>query len=52
MLPGPDYYNDQRHIGRWAEKRVKELGLDMPPQVSEMIQAARESEIPELMKEP
>lgn len=25
MSPGPDYYKDPRNIGRWAEKRFKEL---------------------------
>ena len=51
MFSGPDYYKDPRNIGRWAEKRVKELGLDMPPQAQEMIQAARGGEMPEPLKE-
>ncbi len=51
MLPSPDYYKDPRNIGRWAEKRFKEFGLDMPPQIQEGIQAAREGELPKSLKE-
>ena len=49
--PGPDYYKDPRNIGRWTEKRFKELGMDMPDQIQEQIQAARDGELPESMKE-
>jgi len=49
--PGPDYYKDPRNIGRWTEKRVEELGLDMPSQIQEQIQAAREGELPDSLKE-
>ena len=48
---GPDYYRDPRNIGRWTEKRFKELGLDMPAQIQKQIQAAREGELPESLKE-
>jgi putative FmdB family regulatory protein len=48
---GPDYYNDPRNIGRWAEKRFKEMGLEMPSHVDEMIHAAREGEMPESVKD-
>ncbi len=51
MLPGPDYYKDPRNIGRWTEKRFKELGLDMPSQIQQGIQAAREGELPKSLKE-
>ena len=47
----PDYYKDPRNIGRWTEKRFTELGLDMPDQIKEQIQAAREGELPESVKE-
>jgi putative FmdB family regulatory protein len=50
-FPGLDYYKDPRNIGRWAEKRIKELGLEMPSKVEEMIQAAREGELPEPVKD-
>ena len=48
---GPDYYKDPRNIGRWTEKRFKDLGLDMPSQIQEQIQSAREGELPESVKE-
>ncbi len=48
---GPDYYKDPRNIGRWAEKRFREMGEEMPSQVEEMIQAAREGEMPESVKD-
>ena len=47
----PDYYKDPRNIGRRSEKRFTELGLDMPDQIKEQIQAAREGELPETVKE-
>ena len=48
---GPDYYNDPRNIGRWTEKRFSEMGVEVPSQVEEMIQAAREGEMPGPVKE-
>lgn len=57
--PGPDYYKDPRNIGRWAEHRLKEVGMDMRSEeyrntfseVREMIDAAREGEMPESLKD-
>ena len=49
--PSPDYYKDPRNIGRWAEKRFDELGVEMPHQAQEMIQAAREGELPGPLKD-
>jgi len=49
--PGPDYYKDPRNIGRWVEKKFKEFGVEMPSQVKDMIQAAREGELPGPVKE-
>ncbi len=51
MFSSPDYYKDPRNIGRRTEKRFKELDLDMPPQIREEIQAAREGELPKSLKE-
>ena len=51
MSPGPDYCKDPRNIGRWAEKKFSEMGLDIPPEIQQKIQAAREGEIPESLKE-
>ena len=41
-----DYYKDPRNIGRWTEKRLGELGVDMPSEAREMIDAAREGTMP------
>jgi len=48
---GPDYYKDPRNIGRWTEKKFREMGVEMPSQVGEMIQAAREGELPGPVKD-
>lgn len=58
-MGGPDYYKDPRNIGRWAEDRLKGLGMDMRSEeywntfseVREMIDAAREGEMPEPIKD-
>ena len=47
----PDYYKDPRNIGRWTEKKMKKLGVEMPSSVSQTIQAAREGELPSPVKE-
>ena len=49
--PGKNYYKDPRNIGRWAEKKFKDMGLDLPDNVKEQIQAAREGELPGEVKE-
>lgn len=51
MHNSPDFYKDPRNIGRWAEKRFSEMGMDMPDSLKEKIQAAREGELPESMKD-
>ena len=40
-------YNDKKQV----EKRFKELGVDMPAQIQEQIQAARDGDLPESVKE-
>ena len=47
----PDYYKDPRNIGRWAEKRFKDMGMEMPGEIQEKIQAAREGVLPEPLKD-
>ena len=55
----PGYYQDPRNIGRWTEKRLKELGMDMNSEeykntfaeVRETIAAAREGELPQTIKD-
>lgn len=60
MFPtNPDYYKDPRNIGRSTEKRLKALGVDMESEeykdtftgVRETIAAARESELPQPLKD-
>ena len=51
MFSSPDYYKDPRNIGRWTEKRFKEMGLEMPTKIKGEIQAAREGELPASLKE-
>lgn len=50
MSPSLDYYKDPRNIGRWTEKRLEELGMEMPAQVKEMIGKAREGEVSDLLE--
>ncbi len=50
-FPSLDYYKDPRNIGRWAEKRLSELGIEMPSKAREMMEAAREGELPEPLKD-
>ena len=48
---GDDYYKDPRNIGRWTEKKFQQMGLDMPAEIKEEIDAAREGELPKSLKE-
>jgi putative FmdB family regulatory protein len=41
-----DDYKDPRQIGRWAERKFEEYGMEMPEQAREMIDAARDGEFP------
>ena len=44
--PGSGYYNDPRNIGRWAEKRFEQMGMEIPAPLREEIDAAREGTLP------
>ncbi|OGO53267.1 MAG: hypothetical protein A2148_09065 [Chloroflexi bacterium RBG_16_68_14] len=44
-------YKDPRQIGRWTERKFKEYGMDLPKQAREMIDAAREGELPSPVSE-
>ena len=48
---GPDAYKDPRQIGRWAEQRFDELGVEIPAEARQMIDAAREGELPDPVKD-
>jgi putative FmdB family regulatory protein len=39
-------YKDPRQIGRWAERKFDEYGVEMPDKARQMIDAAREGELP------
>lgn len=51
MHPGEDYYKDPRNIGRWVEKKFQQMGEELPSQIKEEIQAAREGVLPEPLKD-
>jgi putative FmdB family regulatory protein len=44
-------YKDPRQIGRWVERRFSEQGLEVPDETRKMIDAAREGEFPEPLKD-
>ena len=48
---GVDAYKDPRQIGRWVEKRFDEMGMELPSEARTMIDAAREGEFPEPVKD-
>lgn len=51
LVPPADYYADPRNVGRWTQKRLGELGMEVPPEVQQSIDAAREGEPPSSLKE-
>jgi putative FmdB family regulatory protein len=48
---GPDAYKDPRQIGRWVEQRFEQMGMELPQEARKMIDAAREGEFPEPVKD-
>jgi putative FmdB family regulatory protein len=51
MPRGAEDYKDPRQIGRWVEKKFDEYGMDLPGEAREMIDAAREGELPDVVKD-
>lgn len=51
MRPGEDYYKDPRNIGRWTEKKFREMGQELPSHIEEQIQAARDGVLPASLKD-
>jgi signal recognition particle subunit SEC65 len=47
----PEDYKDPRQIGRWVERKFQEYGMDVPEPARKMIDAAREGELPEPLKD-
>jgi putative FmdB family regulatory protein len=48
---GVDDYKDPRQIGRWTEKKFEDYGMELPGEAREMIDAAREGELPDAVKD-
>jgi len=44
-------YKDPRQIGRWVERKFDQFGMEVPKEAREMIDAAREGEFPEPVKD-
>jgi len=44
-------YKDPRQIGRWVERKFGEQGLEIPDETRKMIDAAREGEFPDPLKD-
>ena len=44
-------YKDPRQIGRWTERKFKEYGVEMPREAREMIDAARDGEFPDPVRD-
>jgi putative FmdB family regulatory protein len=51
MHASEEYYKDPRNIGRWVEKKFQDMGQELPSQIQERIQAAREGVLPEPLKD-
>ena len=48
---GVEDYKDPRQIGRWVENQFESYGMDLPDQAREMIDAARDGELPDSVKD-
>ena len=44
-------YSDPRQIGRWVEDKFDQYGMDLPGEAREMIDAARDGELPDAVKD-
>ncbi len=47
----PNYYSDPRNIGRWTEDKFENMGMELPSQIRDMIDGAREGEMPGAVKD-
>jgi hypothetical protein len=41
------FYKDDRNVGLWAQKRMKQLGVDLGPSFGETIEKARSGKLPD-----
>ena len=46
-----DAYRDPRQIGRWVEERFESYGMELPEETREMIDAARDGDLPDAVKD-
>ncbi len=44
-------YRDPRQIGRWVEQKFDEYGMDVPDEARQMIDAARDGDLPDAVKD-
>jgi putative FmdB family regulatory protein len=51
MPQRPEDYRDPRQIGRWVEKKFDDYGMELPDEARTMIDAAREGELPDAVKD-
>ena len=42
---GEEFYRDSRHVGVWAKKRMRELGVDLGPKIDEIVEKGRTGKI-------
>ena len=47
IQPGTEFYKDPRNIGRWTEKKFQDIGMEVPKEIKEEINAAREGKLPD-----
>jgi putative FmdB family regulatory protein len=41
------FYKDDRNVGLWAKKRMKQLGVDLGPSFDETVEKARSGKLPD-----
>ncbi len=46
-----EFYKDPRNIGRLTEKRFEQMGMELPADIKQTIDAAREGELPQPLKD-
>ena len=48
---GTDFYKDPRNIGRWTEKKFRDIGMEVPKEIKDEIDTAREGKLPDDLTE-
>jgi putative FmdB family regulatory protein len=41
------FYKDDRNVGLWAKKRMRQLGVDLGPSFNETVEQARSGKLPD-----